>query len=210
MREIMTAKDQKQACTGTPPSKQAKRDKEAAKYWKKSSTEKTEAVKAERRMKEEARKQRDRQKEEFRIKIKEQANRIEEIEQLYLKEQEKFLEEEQKREKTEKALAEIAQQLEDTDKKLQALVATQAGLTTQIYQTHVDINNNLYDLHQAETKEVKGKQTIPKKILENETKISEQILDIEKNIQKIDDDLREENKAQSERRINIEKAEKKK
>jgi hypothetical protein len=210
MGEIMTTKDQEQAGKGTPPSKQAKRDSEAAKHWKKSSTEKTEMVKAERRMKEEARKQRDRLKEEFRIKVKEQANRIEEIEQLYVKEQGKLLAEEQRREKAEKALAEIARQLEDTDKKLQGLVTTQAGLTTRIYQTHVDINNNLYDLHQAETKEVKGKQIVPREILENETKIREQILDIEKNVQKIDDDLKEEKKAQNERRQNLEKAVKKK
>jgi len=99
MGEIMTTKNQEQAGKGTPPSKQAKRDREAAEHWKKSSTEKTEAVKAERRMKEEARKQRDRLKEEFRIKIKGQANRIEEIEQLYEKEKRKLLEEEQRREK---------------------------------------------------------------------------------------------------------------
>jgi hypothetical protein len=55
MGEIMTIKDQEQAGNGTPPSKQAKRDREAAKHWKKSSTKKTEMVKAERRMKEEAR-----------------------------------------------------------------------------------------------------------------------------------------------------------
>jgi hypothetical protein len=139
-----------------------------------------------------------------------QSNRIEELEQLYVKEREKLLEEKQRKEQAEKALAEIARQLEDTDKKLQALVATQEELTTQIYQTHVDINNNLYDLHQAETKEAKGKQIVPREILENETKISEQILDIEKNIQKIDDDLKEEKKAQNDRRINVEKAVKKK
>ena len=63
---------------------------------------------------------------------------------------------------------------------------------------------------QAETKEAKGKQIVPREILENKTKISEQILDIEKNIQKIDDDLKEEKKAQNERRINLEKAVKKK
>src|SRR5262245_38438432 len=122
----MTTKDQKQTRKGTPPSKQAKRDSKAAKFWKKSSTEKTEAIKTERRMKEEARKQRDRIKEEFRIKFKEQANRIEEIEQLYMKEQEKLQAEEKRRKKAENALAEIARQLEDTDKKLQILVTTQA------------------------------------------------------------------------------------
>lgn len=209
MREMKT-KDQKQPGKGTPPLKQAKRDREAAEHWKKSSIEKTEAIKTERRMKEEARKQRDRLKEEFRIKVKEQVNRIEEIEQLYEKEQQKLLEEEQRRKKAEKALVEIARQLEDTDKKLQALVATQAGLTTEIYQTHVDINNNLYDRHQAETKEPKGKQIVPRKILENEARISEQILEIEKNIQKIDDDLKDEQKAQNERRLDLEKAIKKK
>ena len=207
MGETMTTKDQEQTSKGTPPSKQAKRDKEAAIHWKNSSTGKTEMVKAERRMKEEARKQRDRQKKEFRITVKAQSKRIEEIEQLYVEEQRKLLEEERRREKAEKALVDIARQLEDTDKKLRALVATQAGLTTQIYQTHVDINNHLYDKHQAETKEAK---TVPRGILENETKINEQILDIEKNIQKIDDDLKEEKNAQNERRLNLEKAEKKK
>jgi len=209
-RAIMTTKDQEQTGKGTPPSKQAKRDREAAKHWKKSSTEKTETVKAERRMKEEARKQRDRLKKEFSIKVKAQSNRIEELEQQYEKEREKLLDEEQRRKQAEKALTEIARQLEDTDKKLQALVSTQAGLTTQIYQTHVDINNNLYDLHQAETKEAKGKQNVPTEILENEAKISGQILGIEKNIQKIDNDLKEEQRAQNVRRHNLEKAVKKK
>lgn len=209
--EIMTIKDQKQAGKGTPLSKQAKRDREAVKHWKKSSTEKTEMVKTERRMKKEARKQRDRLKDEFHIKVKAQSNRIEELELLYVNEQGKLLEEEQRRVQAEKALAEIARELEDTNKKLLDLVAIQAGLSTQIYQTHVDINNNLYDRHQAETKEAKGKQIIiPREILENETKISEQILDIEKNIKKIDDDLKEEKKAQSQRRVNLERAVKKK
>ena len=210
MGEIMTTEDQKQAGKGTPPSKQAKRDREAVKHWKKSSTEKTEMVKTERRMKKEARKQRDRLKDEFHIKIKAQSNRIEELELLYVNEQGKLLEEEKSRVQAEKALAEIARELENTNKKLLDLVAIQAGFSTQIYQTHVDINNNLYDRHQAETKEAKGKQIIPREILENETKISEQILDIEKNIQKIDDDLKEEKKAQSQRRVNLERAVKKK
>jgi len=124
MGEIMTTKDQEQAGKGTPPSKQAKRDREAAEHWKKSSTEKTEAVKAERRMKEEARKQRDRLKEEFRIKIKGQANRIEEIEQLYEKEKRKLLEEEQRREKAEKALAQVCQPHREIATKLGRFVTT--------------------------------------------------------------------------------------
>jgi hypothetical protein len=206
----MTTKDHAQVIKGTPPSKQAKRDSEAAKHWKKSSTAKTEMVKAERRMKEEARKQRNKLKNELHNTIKVHSNRIEELEQLYIKEQEKLLEERQGKEKAEKALAEITRQLEDTDKKLKALVATQAGLTTQIYQTHVDINNNLYDLHQAETKEAKKNQIVPREISENKIKIEQQILDIKKNIQKIDDDLKEEKNAQNKRRLSLEKASKKK
>jgi hypothetical protein len=206
----MTTEDKKQAISGTPIKKQADRDKKAAKHWKESSTEKTETIKAERRMKEEARKQRDRLKEEFHIKNKIQSNRIEELEQLYVKEQEKVLEEEQKRKQAEKALVEIAKRLEDTEKKLQALVTTQTEITTQIYQTHKDINNNLYDRHQAETKEAKGKQIMPTRILENEAKIGKQILDIEKNIQNIDDALKEEKNAQNERRCDLEKVVKKK
>ena len=150
-------------------------------------------VKTERRMKEEARKQRDRLKEEFRIKddqVKTQLLRIEEIEQLYLEEQKKRLEEQQKREKAEKALMQIAQQLEDTDEKLRSLVSAQTGLTTQIYQTHLDINNHLYEQHQAETKEPKGKQVVPKEISDNEAKISNQISDIEKTINEMDKDLK--------------------
>jgi hypothetical protein len=207
---MMTMKDQEQTNQGTPMQKQAKRDRDAAKHWKKSSTEKTEKVKAERRMKEEARKQRDRQKEEFRTKAKEQSNRIEELEQLYVKEQERRLEEERRREQAEKTLAEMTRQLEDSDKKLQVLVATQAQLTTQIYQTHVDINNNLYDLHQSETKEAKEKQIVPAEILINKTKISEQILSIEKSIHKIDAELKEENMVQNERRSTLDRAVKKK
>lgn len=209
----MTTTDQEQTGKGTPPSKQAKRDKEAARHWKKSSIDKTEIVKAERRMKEEARKQRDRLKDEFRIKddqVKTQLLRIQEIEQLYLEEQQKRLEEEKKREKAEKALAEIAQQLEDTDEKLRSLVSTQTGLTTQIYQTHLDINNHLYEQHQGETKEPKGKQVVPKEISENEAKISEQISDIGKTIQEIDKDIKKEKEAQNRRRFNLEQVAKKK
>jgi len=206
----MTSTDQKQSEKGTPPQKQAKRDKESAKRWKKSSIEKTEMIKAERRMKEEARKQRDKLKEKFRVKVKTQSHRIEEIEQLYLAEQQKCLEEEQKREKAEKAFEEIAQQLKDTNEKLRTLVATQAGLTTQIYQTHLDINNHLYEQHQAETKEPKDEQVVARDILENEVKISEQISGIGKTIQEIDEDLTKENEAQSERRFNLEQVVKKK
>ena len=212
-REAITTTSQEQPVKGTPLSKQAKRDKEAAKHWKKSSIDKTEMVKVERRMKEEARKQRDRLKEEFRIKdhqVKSQLLRIEEIEQLYLEEKQRCLEEEQKRERAQKALAEITQQLEETDEKLRSLVSTQTGLTAQIYQTHLDINSHLYEQHEAETKEPKKKQVVPKEILENEAKIIGQISDIEKTIKEIDNDLKKENEAQSTRRFNLEQITKKK
>ena len=208
----MTIKNSEQKEKSTPPSKQAKRDKEAAKHWKKSSTEKTEAVKAERRMKNEARKQRDLLKEESRsqaTQVENQLRRIQEIEQLYLEEQQKRLEEEQKREKAEKTLAEIIQQLEDTDEKLRVLVSVQSELTTQIYETHLDINGHLYEQHQAEIKGPKKKNIVPMKISENEAKIIDQISSIEKSIQEIEADLKRETEAQSERRFNLERVEKK-
>jgi len=211
--ETMTINDQIQQGKGTPLSKQAKRDKESAKHWKKSSIEKTEMVKAERRMKEEARKQRDRIKEESRAKdaeVKTHLQTIQEMDQLYKEEQQKRIEEEKKREKAEKALAKITKQLEDTDEKLREFIETQASLTTQIFQTHLDVNNHLYEQHQAETKDSKEKRFIPKEILENKEKIGEQISGIEKSIQEMSDDLKQENINHRGRWLNFKQTTKKK
>lgn len=193
----------------TPLAKQARRDKKALQHWKNTAVEKTEIVKSERRMKEESRKERD----EYKDMVKKLEADILEKNSQENRLQKLYEEEQQRRFEAEELLEDIKKELKETQKKIDALVPAQAGITSKIYDTHKEISNHLYEQNRVEKKNHSSeeqKKIANQKLQENKAKIGSEIQKIEEDIQKIRIELNEEQELQNIRKEKINKIDVKK